>query len=460
MSVDQQVTEIGSSDMNLRTSPDGDEIDSNLKTNLDDGNNFSKWQQRKILLLVSLSTLVTSIGSAIYLPLLNDLKNQLNATNAQMILSLALYNYVFGLASLIWGPLSDSRGRKWIIFVGILEYALFTLLCGISSNIYELNVFRSLQAIGAAAAPTTGSGVVQETFSRETRGRAMGLYSITPILGVIIGPFIGGLFDSTSVKWRGAFYFLFSLSICISICVFFFLPETLILSKDQGIPKFRPWTIFKYLKDFKILLIVLYNGLAYSSYYTMQVNLAFVLDTVYHLQSIWVGVAFIPIGVGVMLGNYLGGYISDFFVKDTFSCDARLIVMPMELPFFTAVIIVTGYILGASRTHLAIPLVVAVLMGFFYSFGRPATVTFAIERARGKFDGVSASSVSGLIYFSMTIMAASSAQISALFQQNVGMDWYFIGLAGLVFTVGIILIMLSLHPLDKQHQSLVIETEY
>lgn len=403
---------------------------------------YSKWQQRKILFLVSFTTFVTSIGAAIYLPLLTDVKTQLKASQTEILLTLSLYTYILGIMTVVWGSLSDVLGRKWITFGSMLLYTVSALSCGISSNIYEMIVFRLCQAIGAAAPLTTGSGVVREIFPRKTRGRAMGLYSITPILGVSIGPVVGGLFDLSSIGWRGAFYCLAALSMCMVICIFFFLPETLIRGKGQPRPKFRPWIVLGYLKHVVILTVAIYNGLSYGAYYVMQISFSSVLDEVYALKAFWIGLAFLPVGMGLMMGNYSGGYLSDYSIRDNPSPTGRLIVIPITLPFFTVLFIVLGLIFEAPRTYLALPILFAVLSGFFYAVGRPSSTTFAVEWARELFKEESACGVSGLILFFRFVIAATLAQLLALFEHNHDIQWYFIVLAILVFLSGVPLMII------------------
>jgi multidrug resistance protein len=414
---------------------------------------YSKWQQRKILFLVSFTTFVTSIGAAIYLPLLADVKTQLKASQTQILLTLSLYTYILGLMTVIWGSLSDVLGRKWITFGGMLLYTVSALVCGFSTNIHEMIVFRLCQAIGAAAPLTTGSGVVREIFPRKTRGRAMGLYSITPILGVSIGPVVGGLFDLSSIGWRGAFYCLAALSMCMVICILFFLPETLIRRKDQPRPKFRPWIILRYLKHFSILTVAIYNGLSYGAYYAMQISLSSVLDEVYALKAFWIGLAFLPVGAGVMIGNYSGGYLSDYSIRDNPSPSNRLIVVPISLPFFTILLIILGLIFEAPRTYLALPILFTVLSGFFYAIGRPSSTTFAVERAREMFKEESAGGVSGLIFFFRFVIAATLAQLLALSEHNHGIQWYLAVLAILVFLSGVPLMIILFRNIEMTSSS-------
>ena len=65
-------------------------------------------------------------------------------TNLTLILFLVFYS----LATLVWGPLSDKYGRKRVLLIGLTGYAIAGVLCAVSLNIYELVLFRALQAVG------------------------------------------------------------------------------------------------------------------------------------------------------------------------------------------------------------------------------------------------------------------------------------------------------------------------
>jgi multidrug resistance protein len=421
-----------------------------------DSDRFTTWQQYKILILVSLSSLLSAISVAIYMALLSEVKKDLNATYEQIIWSLSVYMFVLGLMPLIWGPLSDNRGRKWILCIAILEYAVATLLCAFSWNVYILAFFRFFQAAGAAAPVTIGAGVVADTFAKEKRGRAMGLYSITPIIAVIGGPLLGGFFGSTSWTWRGAFLFLFIISIIIGVNIAFLLPETLREKNSSSNLQSKIWNNFKYLKNIQLICICIFNGISYGAYSTMQIHMSPILDKQYGLKPLWIGIAFIPAGLGILLGNYTGGYFSDYFAREYRACESRLIVLMGSFPFLSINIYFMGQLFQMKKIHLLILLTVTFFTSFFFALGRPAVMTFSIEKIQELYAEESASSVSGLIYSIMYFMSAISMQLSSILENRFRTGLYFSILACLISIGGLIVIIISLSYLSRVSQNHVI----
>jgi MFS family permease len=85
----------------------------------------------------------------------------------------------------------------------VVLFTTASLLCGLSTNIYELISLRMLQSIGGGAFMPAATGIVTDLFGEE-RDRALGLFtSIFPIGGVV-GPVLGGVFTDYW-SWRGIF---------------------------------------------------------------------------------------------------------------------------------------------------------------------------------------------------------------------------------------------------------------
>ncbi len=100
--------------------------------------------------------------------------------------------------------LRDRIGHK---FLYILSLGLFTggsLLCGIAPNLPALIFARVIQALGGGAMTPTGMAMIAEVFEPKERGRAMGIFGITIVIGPAFGPTLGG-FITMTFGWRWVF---------------------------------------------------------------------------------------------------------------------------------------------------------------------------------------------------------------------------------------------------------------
>ncbi|MBI3492823.1 MAG: MFS transporter [Acidobacteria bacterium] len=85
----------------------------------------------------------------------------------------ALFLIGWGL-SMVWGPVADRFGRVRTLMLTILCYSLFTLLCGVVTNIWQLAVFRLLAGIGIGGEWSMGGTFVAEVWPEDRRRMGAG----------------------------------------------------------------------------------------------------------------------------------------------------------------------------------------------------------------------------------------------------------------------------------------------
>ncbi|MGW0118971.1 MFS transporter [Streptomyces sp. NPDC003327] len=112
--------------------------------------------------------------------------------------------YMLTLAGLILlgGSLGDRYGRRRIFVLGVVWFALASLLCGIAPNAGVLVAARALQGVGGALLTPGSLALIQASFHPDDRARAVGLWSGFGGVGAAVGPFVGGwLVDGPGWRW-------------------------------------------------------------------------------------------------------------------------------------------------------------------------------------------------------------------------------------------------------------------
>lgn len=112
--------------------------------------------------------------------------------------------YLLTLAGLILvgGALGDRFGRRRIFVLGVVWFAVGSLLCGLAPNAAILVAARALQGIGGALLTPGSLALIQGSIRAEDRGRAIGLWSGLGGVGAAVGPFLGGwLVDGPGWRW-------------------------------------------------------------------------------------------------------------------------------------------------------------------------------------------------------------------------------------------------------------------
>lgn len=112
--------------------------------------------------------------------------------------------YTLTLASLILvgGSLADRFGRRKLFVVGTIWFAVASLLCGFAFSTVSLIGARMLQGVGGALLTPGSLAIIQSSFKRGDRGRAVGTWSGLSGIAAAVGPLVGGwLVDVASWRW-------------------------------------------------------------------------------------------------------------------------------------------------------------------------------------------------------------------------------------------------------------------
>jgi DHA2 family multidrug resistance protein len=123
------------------------------------------------------------------------------------------------------GWLAGRFGRKKVFLTAIAGFTVSSALCGFSSSIGEMVVFRLMQgAFGAALVPVS-QAVLLDTYPKEKHGAAMAVWGVGIMVGPILGPTLGG-YLTEYYNWRWVFYINLPVGILSMIGVSTFLHET------------------------------------------------------------------------------------------------------------------------------------------------------------------------------------------------------------------------------------------
>ncbi|QEU82681.1 DHA2 family efflux MFS transporter permease subunit [Streptomyces subrutilus] len=157
---------------------------------------------RWILLTTVLGSAMALLDSTVVNVALPRIGQDLDADLA--VLQWTVNAYLLTLAGLILvgGALGDRFGRRRIFVLGVVWFAVGSLLCGIAPNAGVLIGARALQGIGGALLTPGSLALIQASIRAADRGRAVGLWSGLGGVGAAVGPFLGGwLVDGPGWRW-------------------------------------------------------------------------------------------------------------------------------------------------------------------------------------------------------------------------------------------------------------------
>jgi EmrB/QacA subfamily drug resistance transporter len=116
-----------------------------------------------------------------------------------------IFTLILSMTMIAVGKISDLLGRKRVFYVGVVIFAIGALGAGFSNAISVLVCFRALQAIGASIVFVVSAALLSDVFPENEREKAIGIYGGITGLGLMIGPFLGGILVEF-LGWRWVFW--------------------------------------------------------------------------------------------------------------------------------------------------------------------------------------------------------------------------------------------------------------
>lgn len=158
-----------------------------------------------LVVLIAFLSAFIPLSTDLYLPALPLMTKNLNAPASLINLTLTCFFVFYAVATLFWGPLSDKYGRKRILLIGLFIYTLASTMCALSGNVYQLILFRILQAIGSGAVTSVATAVVKDVYSGRKLESILAIVQSMVMLAPIVAPVIGAFILSIT-SWRGVFW--------------------------------------------------------------------------------------------------------------------------------------------------------------------------------------------------------------------------------------------------------------
>ena len=330
---------------------------------------FTRSEKRLLTLLLGLATITSPLTATIYFPLLPLLRNHFNASAQSINFTLTVYIIFQALSPAIFGPLSDSLGRRPVYLLTLSLYVTGNLGLAVNKHSYSVLIaLRALQSLGASAAFAVSYGVVADVCVPSERGRMLGPVSMALNLGACVGPVVGGWVAYTSGSYEWIFWVLVIVGATLLLGVGVLLPETArslvgngsgrkslswweeswhdnckhwfrgrkeITSKSEDekdarnqdedlnctlLQKLRiqnPLACLRIIFHLDTFLVLWMHGSFYTVDYSLVAAVPDIYKYIYSFNELQIGLAYLPRGAGIIAGGYFVGRVLDHNYKVT-----------------------------------------------------------------------------------------------------------------------------------------------
>lgn len=311
--------------------------------------NWPQPEKVAMLLLVAVHACMATFTAGAIIPAYSALAGEFGLTVQDASYLTSVQILVLGLAPLVWRPLADTYGRRPVFLASLALSALFNVACALGRGYGAMMFFRAVVAFAIAPANAIGSAVVAETFFKKDRARYIGIWMVMVTLGVPIGPLIFG-FVIYSASFRLIFWVLAIINGVQLVLYFFWGRETLYLrsggagpeepletNERRGLSGFagfksrylhfrrinpRKLSVVDYIAPLKMVVLpcATLPALAYSTVFLfgsiiITIEIPQLFESKFDLNTEQVGLQFIGVIVGSLMGEQVGGALSDVWMR-------------------------------------------------------------------------------------------------------------------------------------------------
>jgi DHA1 family bicyclomycin/chloramphenicol resistance-like MFS transporter len=259
-----------------------------------------------IVIMAALMSLVSLAIDAL-LPAMTNIGDTIgitDATNNQLLITMIFLGLGFG--QLISGPLSDSYGRKPIIYIGFIVFAFASLICVFSTSLEMMIVGRIAQGIGLSAPRTISIAMIRDRFSGNYMAKVMSFVVAIFILVPVVAPALGKIMLDL-YGWQSIFYSQLLFGLAVMLWLWKRQPETL---KKENKRDFKLALLIAGLKEFikhkNAVIFTFFSGCITGSFMVYLSASQLIFEQQYNLKDEF---PFIFAGIALFIGiaTFLNG---------------------------------------------------------------------------------------------------------------------------------------------------------
>ncbi|MBL7951079.1 MAG: MFS transporter [Flavobacteriales bacterium] len=259
------------------------------------------------LTILFITIFIDLMGFGIFVPVVPIYARELNASEALVGDTGALFSLMMFIFTPFWGTLSDRFGRRPVILMALAISTVSYIMFAHAGTLLVLILSRMLTGVGSGNI-TAAQAYITDITPPENRAKSMGLIGAAFGLGFIFGPPLGSfVFDKLGIVWVG--YVAAIMCTLNMVAVWLFLPESLKDKVTDRKIRIKPVTsAIKALREPRFRDLFIISFIYITAFSMMQMTIAMFWYDDYALDKTQIGNMFAIVGLGsaIVQGTMIG----------------------------------------------------------------------------------------------------------------------------------------------------------
>jgi len=345
-----------------------------------------------------------------------------------------------GLGQLVSGALSDSIGRKPVMYIGCSLFAIASIICVFANNFELMVLGRLLQGVGLSAPRSVSMAIIRDKYIGDLMAKVMSYITVVFILAPVVAPTLGKLLLD-QFGWQSIFYSQLIFGVFVTIWLWQRQPETL---KEEN-KKTMNWALFRdgtkeFFKHPKAVVYTIVSGIISAPFLAYISASQQIFSQQYNLGEVYPYI-FSGLALGIGVATFLNGsLVMKYGMK-------RMATIPMYAMLAITLTYVLMYNGGNPDSTIFIGFLGLVLFTIGFVFGNLNALAM---QPIGHIAGIGAS----IIGFLSTLVSVPLATLIGQFVDTSSLP-IFIGFAS---CVGISLVLMQMVNRTTQTEKISIRT--
>jgi len=285
-----------------------------------------------VAMMAALMSIVALAIDAI-LPAISNIGTAINSTDPtdnQLLVTMIFLG--LGVGQLFFGPISDSFGRKPVVYMGFSIFLIASVICLYAPSLEVMVIGRILQGIGLSAPRTISISIIRDTYEGDYMAKVMSFVVAFFILVPVVAPAIGKLILDAA-GWQAIFYV--QMFFVLVVAVWFWKRQKETLHPEYKIP-FTRHVFVDGVKEFvkyrETVAFTLTSGLVTGAFLVYLSSAQHIFEDQYALKEIFPYI-FAGLAVSIGLSTFLNGTLVMHFGMRRLSLMATIVFCVVALTY-------------------------------------------------------------------------------------------------------------------------------